>query len=61
MHQHEFGLVGHKRLEAGADRGLSGGATKDRGQDLEPHGGMLEPLAKKNLQKLIDALQAALQ
>ena len=42
MHQHQLGPVGRKRLKAGADRGLPGGAAEDRRQDLEPCSRILE-------------------
>jgi carbon monoxide dehydrogenase subunit G len=60
---------GNATLRAGFDLEPAGAGTKVLwngqahvlGRIASLAGGMLEPLAKKNLQKLIDALQAALQ
>src|SRR5258708_3168677 len=51
---------GNATLRAGFDLEPASGGTKVLGRIASLAGGLLEPLAKKNLQKLIDALQAAL-
>src|SRR5712691_1664123 len=51
---------GNATLRAGFDLEPASGGTHVLWRIASLAGGLLEPLAKKNLQKLIDALQAAL-